>query len=443
MTFENTELIHLLNRSRLILVGAAILLAGVSVTAQENNLLQRADVKAAFQYLDRDFDRFVAELVTLTEIPAPPFKEAVRARAMEAKFRELKLNNVHIDQEGNVIGERAGKGAIQANSASRFAGGGPLLALAAHLDTVFPEGTDVHVRKEGTKYSAPGIGDDTHGLASLLAIIRALDSAHIVTRSDILFVADVGEEGLGNSRGIHYLLEKGEYHDRVKNFISIDGGDENGITNGGVASKRYRVTFKGPGGHSYGAFGLVSPSFAMGDAMARFSHSEVPHSPKTTFNVGVVGGGTSVNSIPGSVWMEVDMRSESPDELAKLEKNFLADVAAAVEAENKIRSTRNGAISADTQLVGDRKGGQTPEDTPLVRSALEVIRALGGNPSLHYNSTDSNVPIGMGIPAITIGAGRAGQGAHSLDEFADMEKSATVPGQQRALAIVLAVVGVN
>ena len=242
-----------------------LLLASFPLSAQAD-LLQRPEVKAAFQFLDRDFDRFVAELVTLTEIPAPSFKETVRARAMEAKFRELKLNNVHIDQEGNVIGERAGKG------------GGPLLVLAAHLDTVFPEGTDVHVRKEGTKYSAPGIGDDTHGLASLLAIIRALDSAHIVTRSDILFVADVGEEGLGNSRGIHYLLEKGEYHDRVKNFISIDGGDENGITNGGVASKRYRVTFKGPGGHSYGAFGLVSPSFAMGDAMARFSHSEVPQS---------------------------------------------------------------------------------------------------------------------------------------------------------------------
>jgi tripeptide aminopeptidase len=399
--------------------------------AAQDNLLQRADVKAAFQYLDRDYDRCVAELVTLTEIAAPPFREAARARAMEAKFRELGLKNVHTDTEGNVTGERPGTG------------GGPLLALAAHLDTVFPEGTDVHVRKEGNKYSAPGIGDDTHGLASLLAIIRALDSAHLVTRGDILFVADVGEEGLGNSRGIHYLLEKGEYRGKVKNFISIDGGDDNTITNGGVASKRYRVTFKGPGGHSYGAFGLVSPSFAMGDAITRFSRSEVPRTPKTTFNVGVVGGGTSVNSIPGSVWMEVDMRSESPEELDKLEKKFLADVAAAIETENKARSTRNGAISAETQLVGDRKGGKTPEDTALVRAAIQVTRALGGNPDLRYSSTDSNVPIGLGIPAITIGAGRAGQRAHSLDEFANVEKSATVPGQQRALAIVLSAVGIT
>jgi len=413
---------------------AAALLASLSLSAQDP-LLQRTDVKAAFQYLDRDFDRFVSELVTLTEIPAPSFKETARARAMEAKFRELGLKNVHIDAEGNVTGERPGL--------SGSAGGGSLLALAAHLDTVFPEGTDVHVRKEGTKYSAPGIGDDTHGLASLLSIVRALDSAHIVTRGDILFVADVGEEGLGNSRGIHYLLEKSEYSGKVKNFISIDGGDDNTITNGGVASKRYRVTFKGPGGHSYGAFGLVSPSFAMGDAIARFSRSEVPRAPKTTFNVGVVGGGTSVNSIPGSVWMEVDMRSESPEELAKLEETFLADVRAAVEAENKARSTRNGAISAEPQLVGDRKGGKTPEGTPLVRAAMEVTRSLGGTPELRYSSTDSNVPIGMGIPAITIGAGRAGQRAHSPDEFANMEKSATVPGQQRALAIVLAAVGVK
>src|SRR5258708_3562971 len=261
----------------------AFLLASAQLLAQVS-LLQRPDVKAAFDYLDRDYDRFVAELVTLTGIPAPPFKETARARAMQAKFRELGLKNVETDAEGNVTGERPGSG------------GGPNLVLAAHLDTVFPEGTGVHVKKEGTKYSAPGIGDDTHGLASLLAIIRALDAAHVVTRGDIIFVADVGEEGLGNSRGVHYLLEKGKYHDKVQNFISIDGGDDNSITNGGVASKRYRVTFKGPGGHSYGAFGLVSPSFAMGSAIERFARSEVPASPKTTFNVGVVGGGTDRKS---------------------------------------------------------------------------------------------------------------------------------------------------
>ncbi len=425
-----------MNLIRSTVVLAAAVLAAVPAGAQDASaVLQNAQVKAAFQHLDANFDHFVNELVALTEIPAPSFKETARARAMEVKFREAGLKNVHIDAEGNVLGERPGAGPN--------AGNAPMLALAAHLDTVFPEGTDVHVRKEGTKYSAPGIGDDTHGLASMLGIIRALDAAHVSTRGEILFVADVGEEGLGNSRGIHFLLEKGEYREKIKNFISIDGGDDNSITNGGVASKRYRVTFKGPGGHSYGAFGLVNPAFAMGDAMARFSHSDVPRSPKTTFNVGVVGGGTSVNSIPGSVWMEVDMRSESPEELAKIEKKFLLDIADAVAAENKARSTRNGSITLDAQLVGDRRGGQTAESTALVRAAMEVTRALGGKPELRYSSTDSNVPIGLGIPAITIGAGRAGQRAHSPDEFAVMEKSANVPGQQRALAIVVAAVGIN
>ncbi len=400
----------------------------------QSPILERPEVKAAFAQLDRDYHRFVSELVTLTEIPAPPFKEAARARAMQSKFRELGLKNVEIDAEGNVTGERPGASGL---------GEGDTLMLAAHLDTVFPAGTDVHVKKEGNKYSAPGIGDDTHGLASMLALLRAMNAAHIATRGTIVFVADVGEEGLGNSRGIHYLLEKSKYHGKIRNFISIDGGDENSITNGGVASKRYRVTFNGPGGHSYGAFGLVNPAFAMGGAAERFSHSDVPKSPKTTFNIGVVGGGTSVNSIPGSVWMEVDMRSESPEELDKLEKKFLADVQAAVDAENKARSTRNGVISAKPEIVGDRKGGQTPPETPLVRAAVEVSRALAGEPELRYSSTDSNVPIGLGIPAITIGAGRAGQRAHSPDEFANMEKSLTLPGQKRALAIVLSVAGLK
>jgi acetylornithine deacetylase/succinyl-diaminopimelate desuccinylase-like protein len=358
----------------------------------------------------------------------PP--ETARDLDQRDQHGEAGLQNVRIDAAGNVLGDRAGRAPH------------PHLVMAAHLDTVFPEGTDVHVKRDGTVLKAPGIGDDCRGLATLLGVIRALRQAKVETNGTITFVADVGEEGLGDLRGMKELFDK-TLKGQVDEFVSIEPGEADRVTNGGVGSYRYKITYKGPGGHSYGAFGLVSPAFAMGDAMTRFSHSEVPHTPKTTFNVGVVGGGTSVNSIPGSVWMEVDMRSESPEELAKLEKKFLADVAAAVESENKTRSTRNGAITADPLVVGDRKGGKTPEDTPLVRAAMEVTRRLGGTPELHYSSTDSNVPIGMGIPAITIGAGRAGQRAHSPDEFANMEKSANVPGQQRALAIVLAVVGVN
>ncbi len=394
-------------------------------------LLARPDVKAAFDSLDSGHDRFIRELVELTEIPAPPFKEAARAKALLAKFRELGLKNVEIDAEGNVVGHRPGTG------------GGPNLVLAAHLDTVFPEGTDVRVKKEGTRYSAPGIGDDTHGLATLLAFIRALDAAHIRTKGDLIFVGDVGEEGLGNLRGVRYLFEKGPLQGRIQNFISLDGGDDSSVVNGGVASRRYRVTFQGPGGHSYGAFGMVNPAMAMGNAVARFSRTKVPQRPKTTFNVGVYGGGTSVNAIPHTVWMEVDMRSESPAELEKLERKFVADVQIAVAAENRARSTVSGPVKVELKLVGDRKGGQTSPNTPLVQAALAVTVGMKMTPRLTYSSTDSNIPIGLGIPAITIGSGRGGGNAHALNEFVSVDKADTLPGQRRALAVALAVVGID
>jgi acetylornithine deacetylase/succinyl-diaminopimelate desuccinylase-like protein len=394
-------------------------------------LLERTDVQAAFAALDRDHDRFVRELVELTEIPAPPFKEEVRAKAFYAKFRELGLRNVEIDAEGNVIGHRPGTG------------GGPNLVLAAHLDTVFPEGTDVRVKKEGTRYSAPGIGDDTHGLATLLAFIRALDAAQIRTKGDLIFVGDVGEEGLGNLRGVRYLFEKGPLKGRIQNFISLDGSDDSAIVTGGVASRRYRVTFQGPGGHSYGAFGMVSPSLAMGNAVARFSRTKVPQRPKTTFNVGVYGGGTSVNAIPHTVWMEVDMRSESPEELAKLENKFLADVRTAVAVENRTRGIQSGRITVKPELVGDRKGGQTPATARLVQAAVAVSIAMNLTPRLTYSSTDANIPIGLGIPAITIGSGRGGRNAHALNESVSVDKADTLPAQRRALAVTLAIVGIE
>ncbi len=393
--------------------------------------IEQPAIQTAFRALDSDYDRFVQELVYLVEIPAPSFKESARAKAFQAKFQELGLKDVEIDAEGNVIGRRPGTG------------NGPALLLAAHLDTVFPEGTPVQVKKNDSKYAAPGIGDDTHGLAALLAIVRALDAAKVRTKGDIYFVGDVGEEGLGNLRGVHYLFEKSPLSKRFQNFISLDGTTDTEVTNGGVASKRYRVTFTGPGGHSYGAFGIVNPAFAMGGAVQRFSRTKLPHTPKTTYNVGVYGGGTSVNSIPSSVWMEVDMRSESPAELAKLERRFLNCVEAAVEEENHVRSTKVGRITADPKLVGDRKGGKTPADSPLVRAAVEVTKAMGRAPALRYGSTDSNVPIGLGIPAITIGSGGSGQKAHALDESVDVSKDLNLPGLKRALAVAVAVVGLE
>jgi acetylornithine deacetylase/succinyl-diaminopimelate desuccinylase-like protein len=312
-----------------------------------------------------------------------------------------------------------------------------MLAVLAHLDTVFPEGTNVTVRREGDKLHAPGAGDDTGALALMLSVIRAMDTARLQTPSDILFVGNVGEEGEGDLRGAKYLLQKGKYKDRIKAFISIDGGSPASITNGGLGSRRYRVTFKGPGGHSYGAFGLVSPAFAMAGAMAKFSRLQVPTSPKTTFNVGVVGGGTSVNSIPVEMFMDVDMRSESPEELRKVDEEFQRIVREAVDEENKARSIVEGRITADVKLIGDRPSGATPASSALVQSAIAVRRAFGFEPRLVISSTDSNVPISMGIPAITIG-GPGGGRAHALDEWVDVTREKTVQAGAVVLATILA-----
>jgi tripeptide aminopeptidase len=396
-----------------------ILLAGLAA-------VQTPD--AATAYFRSDQDRFVKELISLTEIPSPPFKEQARAAAFAGLLRQSGLTGVETDSEGNVMALRKGAGR-------------GLLVVNAHLDTVFPEGTDVKVKRQGTRLSAPGVGDDTRGLALLLSLVRAMDAAKIQTAADILFVGNVGEEGEGDLRGIKYLLQKGKYKGRVTGMIAIDGGDLSGVTTGGVGSKRYRVSFTGPGGHSYGAFGLVNPAFAMGDAIARFSRLTVPSKPKTTFNVGVVRGGTSINSIPSEVSMDVDMRSESCAELAKVDAEFLALVRDAVDAENKARSTREGPVKADPRVVGERPCGETPASSPIVKAADTAIRAFGMTPSFTISSTDANVPMSMGIPAITIGRGGPGGRQHAPDEWTDVDPAANVRNEQIALAIIVTAAG--
>ena len=387
-----------------------------------------AQFREAKAFIRGDHERFVRELIALTEIPAPPFKEERRARAYLAMLEQHGLADVERDEEGNVMGVRRGTG------------GGPMLAVLAHLDTVFPEGTNVKVRREGTRLLAPGVGDDTRGLALMLSIIRAMNAATFTTRADILFVGNVGEEGEGDLRGVKYLLRKGKYKDRIKQVIAIDGGEQGSITRGGVGSKRYRVAFKGPGGHSYGAFGLVNPAYAMAAAIARFSDVQVPASPKTTFNVGVVTGGTSVNSIPSAVSMDVDMRSESCAELAKVDAAFLAIVKSAVADENRARSTREGRIEAEPKVIGERPCGETPMEAPILKTTAAVVQAFGLKPSYGFSSTDSNIPMSMGIPALTIGRGSGGR-SHSPDEWTDVAPAGVAQSVEVALAIVLAVAG--
>jgi acetylornithine deacetylase/succinyl-diaminopimelate desuccinylase-like protein len=386
--------------------------------------------KKAAAVLDRDFDRMIADIITLTEIPAPPFKEAARAKAYLDLLRAAGLTDVEQDEEGNVMGLRRGTG------------GGPLIAVAAHLDTVVPEGIDVKVKREGTRLSAPGVGDDTRGLAVLLAMIRAMNEAGIETTSDILFVGNVGEEGLGDLRGTKYLFYKGKYKDRIKMFVSVDHAvNDANVTHAAVGSRRYRVTFKGPGGHSYDAFGVVNPAFAMAGAIQKFGRLTVPDKPRTTYSVGVIGGGSSVNAIPSESWMEIDMRSESRVELQRLDERFVALVGEAVREENAARSTARGAITVDMKLIGDRPSGETPLDSHIVQIAAASIRAAGLQPTFIPNSTDANVPISLGIPAVTLDPGGDAGGSHALGEWISIDKTSSLRGIYIALATILGLAG--
>ncbi len=394
------------------------------------DIMQSPAYRKIVEVLDAEHDRTVADIITLTEIPAPPFGEGPKAAHYLEMLRAHGLEDVELDGIGNAMGLRRG------------AGNGPLIVVAAHLDTVFPAGTDVKVRREGTKLFAPGVGDDTRSLAVLLAYMRALDAAGVLTHSDILFVGDVGEEGLGDLRGIRYLFTEGKYKDRIKAFFTVDSPDMDGLVVGGVGSKRYRATFRGPGGHSFGAFGLVSPAFAMSQAMLELSRISVPAKPKTTFSASVFGGGTSVNSIPNEVWVEVDLRSEAPVELDRLEKRFLAIVQQAAAAENHARSIAEGDITVEAKLIGDRPAGSTAVDSEIVRHATAAITAHGITPRHVYSSTDANIPMSLGIPAVKIGSGGTGGRGHSLGEWIDVEKENSVRGMAAGLTTILAVAGV-
>ena len=404
---------------------------GAQVAREVAAIVASPAFKTAVAALDRDYDRTVSEIITLTEIPAPPFKEAARGAAYRRMLEAHGLTDIEVDPEGNVMGLRKG------------AAPGPVVVVSAHLDTVFPEGTDVKVRREGTKLHAPGVADDSHNLAVLLAWIRAMDAANIRTTSDILFVATVGEEGAGDLRGVRYFFNHGKYRDRTKAFFSVDGLDPAAITHIGVGSKRYRATFSGPGGHSYGAFGIVNPMAAMAKATADLYAVELPKTPKVTYSASVTGGGTSVNAIPAKVFTEYDMRSADAKELAALDARFKTILAQAVAHENQARSTRFGPVAVDIQPIGDRPAGQTPRQAPLVAYTAEAIRALGYTPSFEASSTDANAPMAVGVPAITIGGGGQGGRAHSLDEWIDVEKTAGVKGMSVGLAAILAVAGVQ
>lgn len=380
-------------------------------------------------FVDTDGDRITRELVELCEIEAPPFREDARAERLAEHFRALGLSDVRRDSEGNVLALRPG--------AERA----PFVVLSAHIDTIFPPGTDCRVRREGSRLCAPGIADDTVGLAALLAIARALDAGRVRTHESILFVATVGEEGEGDLRGSRHFFSDPNVAASVSAFISLDGPGIERITHRALGSRRYEVTFTGPGGHSWGDFGIVNPVHALGRAVARLANFPVPVEPRTTFNVGVISGGKSVNTISQDAVMRVDLRSISATELARIEGFFKQAVAEAVAEENRLNAASGTTVEATVRQIGNRPSGEIAPEAPVVRTVVEASRALGVRVQFDCSSTDSNVPISLGIPAVTLGCGGTAANTHNTAEWYDPTDREI--GLKRLVVILAALAGLE
>jgi tripeptide aminopeptidase len=389
-------------------------------------ILANPKIVKTLEDIKADDGRALDEQKRITEIPAPPYKEKARAEYYLKRFFELGFKDASIDSEGNVIGLRKGSG------------GGPKLVVSAHLDTVFPEGTDVTVKEKDGVILAPGIGDDSRGLAALLSLIQAMNANDIKTVGDVLFVGTVGEEELGNLRGVKALFRD---HADIDGFISIDGLGITRIVNQATGSHRYEMIFRGPGGHSFQEFGLPSAIHAMGRAIAKISELQTPPEPKTTFTVGTVVGGTSVNAIAAEAKMAVDMRSDSTEELLKLEARLLDLVKQAAAEENK--RWNSDKISVEIKLIGDRPAGIVALDSPIVQATQRAVAVVTRAPRLSFagSSTDSNWAMSRGIPAVTIGGGGEGGNWHSRNEW--YKPVDAYFGPQNALLTILVLTGLD
>jgi len=400
-------------------------------TASSPRLVDNPQVRAALAALESNIPATNETQIRLTEIPAPPFQEAQRAQAVKSLLESAGLS-VQIDKTGNVIGALAG--------ATTKSGQSEAVVLSAHLDTVFPPGTDTKVRHEGNRLLAPGISDNGTGLAALIAIARAVTAAHIKPNSTILFVANVGEEGEGNLRGMRALVDA--YHDNLKSVIVLDDSGTDQVTTKALASRRVEATITGPGGHSWSDFGMPNPINALVRGSVRFINTRVPVSPRTTFNLGQIEGGTSVNSVPHEAKLKVDIRSESEAELTRLETALRECIAAGVRDElESSRDRSKGRLNFKVELLGTRPGGELRPDSPLIFALRAADDAVGNQSRTERSSTDANIPLAAGIDAIAIGAGGNGGGAHSLQEW--YEPTNREVGLKRVLLTLLGVAGIS
>ena len=396
-----------------------------------SRLLAHERIRAARRHVERADDVTLARQAALSATPAPTGAEGARGARVAELFREIGLSHVAVDQAGNVCGW-FGNGH----------GSAPVV-LAAHLDTVFGPEVDVRVKRRGQRLEGPGISDNARGLAALVAVAEALVATDVATARPILFAATVGEEGSGDLRGVKYLLngKRETGNGKPAAFIALDGAGLDRVIHRALGSKRYHVTFRGPGGHSWAAFGVANPANAVGRAAALLADLPIATAPRTTCAVVGLGGGTGLNSIPQDAWLDLDLRSEDPRALAQLDVTVRAALERAADDENRTRSTGTPPLRVEVQLVGDRPCGITPRAHPLVQAAIAANRALGRDAELTSASTDANAPIALGIPAIALGAGGKAGDAHLTTEWYENIEGAL--GIVRALLVTAAMAEVG
>ena len=383
-------------------------------------------VKQGLEFLENNDAKTLAEQKEIAAIPAPPFKENTRATDYMERLLALGLKDVRVDSEGNTYGILPGTGK------------GPKIFVEAHLDTVFPEGTNTNPVEKDGKVFAPGISDNSRGLAEMLSVVRAFKATGIRTVGDVVFCGTVGEEGLGDLRGMKTFFRD---HKNIAASLSLDGAGVQTIRYLATGSHRYEVHFNGPGGHSFAAFGTPSAVHAMGRAIAKIADVQTPTDPKTTFTVGIVKGGTSVNAIAADATMLLDIRSNSPQQLLKIESEMLAFLEQAVDEENA-RWNSNLRVTVDAKLVGDRPAGTQSADAPIIQAAWAATRMIGQEPRLAAaSSTNANLPISIGVPAVTLSCGGTDGLNHSTAEWFDPTNAYL--GPQRAFLVILGLAGVN
>jgi tripeptide aminopeptidase len=404
-------------------------MAALSARATEDPMARLAEDRhcaRGLAWIDDNAAWLTDQQVRLTEIPAPEFDEGRRAEALKELFTASGFR-VRIDRTGNVVAERAGSDSAH------------VVLVAAHIDTVFPADTDVRVKRSGTRLLAPGISDNGAGIAALAGLARALSESRVRTTKTIVLAGDVGEEGEGNLRGMRALVET--YGSRLSAVIAVDGPASDFITTQGIASRRFEVSVTGPGGHSWSDFGEPNPITALARGIVRFSSIRLPRSPRSSYNFGVIEGGTSVNSIPSRSAVKVDLRSEDDNELSRLETNLRETMQEGVREELASADASGDALQLKFQSLGTRPAGELPGNSPLLATVRDVDRYLGNQSRLERSSTDANIPLSLGIPAIALGGGGRGGGAHTHEEWYD--PSGRELGLKRLFLALVAVAGLE